>query len=166
MLQTTIPSQTIPPPTITMNSRTEPHSSIEPLPDTTASLPTTSPSPAITPSTIEVVINKGNGKQADTFLSGVGIETNLATIVGTIPQSHIADEEDPAKMWSILDDLFSRVNEDDEAGKALYEEFLAEKLRTTNQWTNMPPNSGTTRASYSKHHGKEAYRPQSHPETH
>ena len=46
-----------------------------------------------------------------------------------IPQSHIADEEDPATMWSILEDLFSRVNEDDEAGKALYEEFLAEQFQ-------------------------------------
>ena len=32
-------------------------------------------------------------------------------------------------MWSILQDLFSRVNEDDEAGKALYEEFLAEQFQ-------------------------------------
>ena len=46
----------------------------------------------------------------------------------TIPQSHIADEDDPATIWSTLQDLFSRVNEDDEAGKALSEEFLAEQF--------------------------------------
>ena len=26
---------------------------------------------------------------------------------GSIPQFHVVDEEDPAKMWSILEDLFS-----------------------------------------------------------
>ena len=46
----------------------------------------------------------------------------------TIPQSHIADEDDPTTMWNTQEDLFSRVNEDDEAGKALYEEFLAEQF--------------------------------------
>ena len=46
----------------------------------------------------------------------------------TIAQSHIADEKDPARMWIILGDLFICVNEDNEAGKALYEEFLAEQF--------------------------------------
>ena len=31
-------------------------------------------------------------------------------------------------MWRILQTIFTRVNEDDEAGKALYEEFLAEQF--------------------------------------
>ena len=75
--KTNTPSQTT-----TMDARTEPHSPTEPFVDTAASVSTTSSaSPTIIPSTIEVVINKGKGKQADTFLSGAGIKTNLATIV-------------------------------------------------------------------------------------
>ena len=45
------------------------------------------------------------------------------------PQSHIAHEKNPAKMWSILADLSSRVNDDDEAGQALFEEFWMEQFQ-------------------------------------
>ena len=41
----------------------------------------------------------------------------------TIPQSHITYEKNPAKMWSILEDLYSRINDDNEARQALFEEF-------------------------------------------
>ena len=44
------------------------------------------------------------------------------------PQSYIANEKDPAKMWSILEDLYSRVHDDEEAGHALFEEFWAEQF--------------------------------------
>ena len=47
----------------------------------------------------------------------------------TIPQSHIAHEKDPAKMWSILEDLYSRINDDNEAGQALFEEFWMEQFK-------------------------------------
>ena len=63
-----------------MNTTIKPHSPTEPLPDTTF-VSTTSPSPRIIPSTVEVVIHKGKGKQANTFLSRAGIETNLVSIV-------------------------------------------------------------------------------------
>ena len=39
------------------------------------------------------------------------------------PQSYIANEKYPARMWSILEDLYSRVHDDEEAGQALFEEF-------------------------------------------
>ena len=44
------------------------------------------------------------------------------------PQSYIANERDPARMWSILEDLYSRVHDDEEAGQALFEEFWAEQF--------------------------------------
>ena len=44
------------------------------------------------------------------------------------PQSYIANEKDPARMWSILEDLYSRVHDDEEAGQALFEEFWAEQF--------------------------------------
>ena len=44
------------------------------------------------------------------------------------PQSYIANEKDPARMWSILEDLYSRVHDDEEAGHALFEEFWAEQF--------------------------------------
>ena len=31
-------------------------------------------------------------------------------------------------MWSILEDLYSRVHDDEEAGQALFEEFWAEQF--------------------------------------
>ena len=39
------------------------------------------------------------------------------------PQSHIAHEKDPARMWSILEDLYSQINDDNEIRQALFEEF-------------------------------------------
>ena len=47
----------------------------------------------------------------------------------TIPQSHIVHEKDSAKMWSILEDLYSRINDDNEAGQALFEEFWMEQFK-------------------------------------
>lgn len=47
------------------------------------------------------------------------------------PQSYIAHETDPAKMWTILEKLYSRTN-DDETGQTLFEEFWTEQF----QWYN------------------------------
>ena len=44
------------------------------------------------------------------------------------PQSYLANEKDFARMWSILEDLYSRVHDDEEAGQALFEEFWAEQF--------------------------------------
>ena len=38
-------------------------------------------------------------------------------------------EEGLARMWSILEDLFSRVNEDEEGGNALHKEFPAKQFQ-------------------------------------
>ena len=46
----------------------------------------------------------------------------------TLPQSYIAHEKDPAKMWSILERLYSRTN-DDETGQTLFEEFWTEQFQ-------------------------------------
>ena len=46
----------------------------------------------------------------------------------SLPQSYIAHEKNPAKMWSILKDLYSRID-DDEAGQALFEEFWLEQFQ-------------------------------------
>ena len=32
-------------------------------------------------------------------------------------------------MWSILEDLYSRINDDNEAGQALFEEFWIEQFK-------------------------------------
>ena len=45
-----------------------------------------------------------------------------------IPQSYIANKRNPARMWSILKDLYSKVHDDEEAEQALLEEFWAEQF--------------------------------------
>ena len=44
------------------------------------------------------------------------------------PQSYLANEKDPVRMWSTLEDLYSRVHDDEKAGQALFEEFWAEQF--------------------------------------
>ena len=46
----------------------------------------------------------------------------------TLPQSYIAHEKDPARMWTILENLYSRTN-DDETGQVLFEEFWTEQFQ-------------------------------------
>ena len=45
-----------------------------------------------------------------------------------LPQSYIAHEKDPSTMWTILQKLYSRTN-DDETGQTLFEEFWTEQFQ-------------------------------------